>query len=211
MNRRNALIAGGAAFAVMFLWYLALWSPQSGAISNANERAQIAQQKQGDLLVRISRLKAAQRDEPAKRAQVESLRAAIPDGPDLAQFILDTNDAATRSGIDFLSIAPTQPAAPGTPSAPASIDLTMSVSGGYFQVLDFLNRLSTMPRLVVVKELNLGGRADTGRLNVSMTATMFTSGGDGATAPPPPASPGPTTSTTSTTASTAGSSTTGAP
>lgn len=204
MNRRNALIAAGASLAVMLLWFVALWSPRSNAISEANERAQLAQQQQDDLRVRIARLKAAQRDEPAKRAKAEMLRAAIPDEPNLAQFILDTNDAATRSGIDFLSIAPTPPAA-GVGAGPATIALTMSVSGGYFQVLDFLNRLESMPRLVVVKEITVGGRNETGRLSVALTATMFTSQSRTATAP----ASGSATSSTTTSSTVATTSTTG--
>jgi Tfp pilus assembly protein PilO len=197
------LIAAGATFLVLVLWYVALWAPRSRAISEARERTEVAEQQQDNLRVQIARLKAAQRDEPAKRAQAESLRAAVPDEPNLGQFILDTNDAATRAGIEFLSIAPNPPAA-GTATAPAAIELNMSLSGGYFQVLDFLNRLSTMPRLVVIREVTLGGRADTGRLTVSLTAQMFTTGGGGAAAPSPPAGDGATTTTSSTSTTVAG-------
>jgi Tfp pilus assembly protein PilO len=205
------MIAGGASLAVMLLWFIVLWSPRTHAIAKARERTQLAQQQQDDLRVRIARLKAAQRDEPAKRAEAESLRAAIPDEPNLAQFILDTNDAATRSGIDFLSIAPTPPAA-AAGNAPATIALTMSVSGGYFQVLDFLNRLDSMSRLVVVKEVTVGGRAaETGRLNVSLNAAMFTSQARVASAPTSGSSASSSTSSTSSTTALTTSTTGGAP
>ena len=40
------------------------------------------------------------------------------------------------------------------------INLQLSVSGGYFQVVDFVNRLNGLPRLVVIDSLGLttGGR-----------------------------------------------------
>src|SRR5205823_1734241 len=119
----------------------------------------------------LTRLRASKRDEPLKRSQLETLRVAVPDDPNLAQFILDANDAASRSGIEFLSITPSPPApptatpaaaatpAPGTTTAtstpgatapgvsagagaaPVPVRLSLSITGGYFQVLDFVNRL----------------------------------------------------------------------
>ena len=55
----------------------------------------------------LTRLQSSKRDEPLKRSKLETLRVAVPDDPNLAQFILDANDAASRSGIEFLSISPT--------------------------------------------------------------------------------------------------------
>ena len=56
-------------------------------------------------------LRSLQQEEPQKRAQLEALRVAIPDEPNLAQFILDANTAANVSGIQFLSIHPSPPSA----------------------------------------------------------------------------------------------------
>ena len=127
--------------------------------------------------VRIAACRSLQQGEPQKRAQLENLRVAIPDEPNLAQFILDANTAANISGINFLSISPSPPAAgtarrgrarvahrrptPGAPGAgtpPAVINLQLSVSGGYFQVVDFVNRLNGLSRLVVIDSLGLADR-----------------------------------------------------
>lgn len=212
MTRRTKLIAAGACAALLLVWYVALWAPRGRALTDAREREEAAQLAQDDLRVRISRLKAAQRDEPTKRARLETLRAAVPDQPNLGQFILDTNEAANRSGIEFLSISPSQPGA-ATPEAPAEIGLSLSLAGGYFQVLDFINRLSTGPRLVVIDSLNVGGLDATGRLSIGMTARMFTTAGgppaDGATTTT--TAPGASGGTTTTAPSGATTSTTGAP
>lgn len=181
MNRRIMLGGLGAALVLLLVWYFLFWTPRTRDIEAAQDRADQAQLRQDDLLVQLARLRAAKRNEAALRSQIEELRIAIPDQPNLAQFILDTNEAAARSGIDFLSIAPTPPATAGaeegqvTPdaTAPVEIILNMTVSGGYFQVLDFLNRLDALPRLVVVDTLNLGGDGQT--LQVSLTGRMFMS------------------------------------
>lgn len=230
MNRRTMAIGAGAAALILFLWYFLLWSPRNDDLQDAKDRREVAEQQRTQLQSEIARLRAAQKDEPLLRAQLETLRTSIPDDPNLAQFILDSNDAAIRSGIDFISIAPalpaaptaTAPAPPATPGAPGSpvvagtppadIKLSLQIKGGYFQVLDFLNRLDALPRLVVTDGLSITSEpAASPRLTVSVTARMFVRalpasfGGSAAatttTTTAPPAGGGTTTTTTTTGAS----------
>jgi Tfp pilus assembly protein PilO len=162
INRR-LLIPVGVGLVVLILWYVALWSPQSSALSKAKKRTEDAIAKRDTLRTQITRLQESQKDQPLKQAQLETMRVAIPDDPSLAQFILDANDAASKAGIDFLSITPTPPGAGGaTGGAAASASLTpirigMTISGGYFQVLNFINLLNNLPRIVVVDGLGLSG------------------------------------------------------
>lgn len=197
MNRRALGIGALVAVLVIVLWYMLLWSPATGDVQEANDRQDQAEQQAAQLRSEIQRLRAAQQNEPAQRARLEALRAGIPEDPNLAQFILDTNDAAVRAGIDFISVAPTPPTAgapggaaaaatattttttvagaTGTPTAtpPAEIRVNLQIQGGYFQVLDFLNRLDLMPRIVVTDNLTVNADQN-GRLSVTIAARMFT-------------------------------------
>ena len=192
MTRRNLLITGAAALVVLVLWYMLLWSPRKADLAEATERREAAEAKRDELTIRVARLRASQKDEPLKRAQVEALRTTVPDEPNLAAFILDTNDAAAKAGIDFISVAPSEPApavlgapgvatiasaqpagttvAAGTP--PAEIKVQLQITGGYFQVLDFLNRMNELPRLVVTDSLTVNSD-EKAKLTVGMTARMF--------------------------------------
>jgi Tfp pilus assembly protein PilO len=196
VTRRTMLIAGAVAGLVLVLWYLLLWGPQKSDLTEATERRETAETKQSELATRVGRLRAAQKDEPIKRARVEALRTTIPDDPHLADFILAANDAAAKSGIDFISIAPSEPApAPGTPITPAAsaasapragsrptrttapilpaeIKLELQIEGGYFQILDFLNRLNDLPRLVITDGLDIDSD-DKAHLSVNLSARMF--------------------------------------
>ncbi|MGI8686490.1 MAG: type 4a pilus biogenesis protein PilO [Acidimicrobiales bacterium] len=191
MTRRNMLIAGVAAGLILVLWYLLLWSPRKADLAEAKDRREKAEVLRDELAIRVTRLRASQKDEPMKRAQVEALRTTIPDDPNLAAFILDTNDAASKAGIDFISIAPSEPtagagvagaaavntstAAGGAPAAgalPAEVKLQLQITGGYFQVLDFLNRIGEMPRLVITDGLNVSSD-EKAKLSVGVTARMF--------------------------------------
>jgi Tfp pilus assembly protein PilO len=195
---RTMLIAGAAALAILVLWYLVLWSPRKAELNDAREERQAAESTRQELSTRVARLRASQKDEPIKRAQLEALRTTIPDDPNLAAFILDTNDAAAKAGIDWISVSPEEPS-PGTASTasvaaapvtttgtgagtdagttaanrvPAEVRLQLQITGGYFQVLDFLNRLNEMPRLVVTDGLNISSD-DKAKLQVSLKGRMF--------------------------------------
>ena len=177
MTRKITLAAVGASVVLLALWFVLLWGPQGGKLADAEEREEAAAAANAELELRRDRLVAAQAEAPALQAKVEALRVAVPDSPDLAQFILDANDAATASGVDFLSISPTPPAAGTDPTQPSAVNLAISVDGGYFQVLDYLNRVDDMDRIVVVDTLDLAPTGEEGRtagLSVSLSARMFT-------------------------------------
>ncbi|MEN3274011.1 MAG: hypothetical protein V7636_2772, partial [Actinomycetota bacterium] len=81
------------------------------------------------------------------------------------------------SGVDFLSITPSPPVPP--PGAgPAEVHLSIAVTGSYAEVINYLDRLDDLPRLVVIDSLGLtpgGGENPTSEdLSVGITARMFT-------------------------------------
>ena len=198
MNQRVLAIGAGGTVVVLLLWYFVLWGPRNDALSKQRTRTATADKQVQTLKTQLSRLQAAQRAEPVKRAKLERLRAAIPDDPGLAQFILDANDAANRAGINFISIAPTPPTAAASASAtggtpapggagarPAEVKMSMSISGGYSEVLDFMNRLDSLPRIVVIDTLNVTA----GAAAAAPAAAAPASGGTSPTTAPAAAGP----------------------
>jgi len=205
VTRKIALITVGACAVLLAAWFVLLWGPQGGKLSDAQDRKDVAVAANGELELRRDRLVAAQADAPALQAKVESLRVAVPDSPELAQFILNANDAAAASGVDFLSISPTPPSASIDPLLPSEVNVAITVDGGYFQVLDYLNRIDDMERVIVVDTLGLaptgGGEAGPSGLSASLSARMFTTAKPEAlpAAAPAPATAASTEVTTTTT------------
>lgn len=176
MSRRLALIGFGAAGVLLVLWFLLLWGPQGGRLDDAKARRAAAENQNGTLEVRLARLQEAQERAPQLLADLERLRAAVPDDPALAQFILDANTIAEDAGVEFLSIAPGVPS-PSLTGGPPVVNLQIAVNGGYFQVLDYLDRLDALSRVVVVDSLTLTPATEEGEVNigVQLSARMFTS------------------------------------
>lgn len=202
MNRRTLLAVIGGALAIILVWWFAVYSPKRSAISSAKSDRAAAEARGRDLEVTVARLKALDRSRPQLEADLRALNAAIPANPDLGTFILSANEIATRAGVDFLSIAPSPPAQSAGAGQPTSIGLSIQVRGNFFAVVDYLNRLEQLERIVVVDTLSLaaqrasaagtagatgstGGTLDPNALAVTLAAQMYTraapSGATGAT------------------------------
>lgn len=193
MNRRALIFGAIGSVVLILLWYFLLWSPRQGEIEAAQTRTETAEQKSATLEREIDRLQEAQRDEPLKQARRAELQAAAPDDAALGQFILDANAAANASGIEFMTIAQTPPS-PGEGGGLSVISLNFSVAGGYFQILDFMNRLTDLQRLVVIDSVSLSP-GDLGRLSASLGTRMFTTA-TGISAPTTTTTAPPATTTT---------------
>ena len=182
--KRNAIIAVVAgALVVILIWFFAFYKPKGDDVSKTNEQVSTAERQQQDLEATLARLQSLDKERPQQQATLDKLNAAIPPTPDLAEFIFEANTAAADSGVDWLSIAPTPPVASVT-GGPSEIALNIQVQGGFFQVLDYLNRLENLKRLVVTQTVNLSaGGSDTSGSAGSTTATTLATSTSGSGAP----------------------------
>lgn len=194
MNRRALMIGGAACVAVLLLWYFALWSPKGNELSDARDRQQSATDQAEQLALKLAQLQDAQRRAPEILAASDRLRAAVPETAELAQFLLDANDVANQSHVDYLSIAPTPPGASQNAALPSQIVVNLAVKAGYSEMLDFVDRLYAMRRIVIIDSLNvsLDSGAENPLLNLAITGRVFTTATSAAETPvaPAPSAPG---------------------
>lgn len=186
MSRRAILGFVGGTVAVLILWWVLIYSPKTSATSTARSEAAAAERRGLDLEATVARLKELNRNRPELEASLRTLNAAVPATPDLAVFILSANEIAALSGVDFLSISPSPPSVGLGTGAPTTIAISIQVKGGFFAVVDYLNRLEDLERIVVVDGVNLAGQgsgassasndpaADPAAISVTLTARMFT-------------------------------------
>jgi hypothetical protein len=80
--------------------------------------------------------------------------------------------------------------------------LSITVSGTYFSIIDYLDRIDSLPRLVVVDSVTFAPGEGTDQVSLSLSARMFTTaaGVAGTTTPPTPTGSQVTASSTTTTA-----------
>ena len=196
----------GASVVLVLLWWFLLWSPRNKDYNDAAAQAQAAQAQVDQLQAQYNRLYSIKQQIPRLQASLAKMQVAIPDKPQLDQIILAINGAANQSGVEVDAITPTPPTASGgANAAPPSIRVSLSVKAGYNELLDFMDRLDALPRIVVIDSVNMsgtsgGGSVGSAELTVSMSLRLFVT-----TAPPAAGS------TTTTTAPAGGTTTTTTP
>jgi Tfp pilus assembly protein PilO len=164
-----------AAVLLTILWYFLLYSPQSDKLDQAKADQAAQEARQSELQARLGRLKRLQANASVLEAERVKFATAVPENDDLDRFILDVNSRASSAGVEFVSIAPAQPAAGGPPAAagaPTPIALQMQVQGDYFAILRFLEALRDGPRLVTVENFSLSGGGAAGAGGGSMSASI---------------------------------------
>lgn len=185
-----ALLAGG--------WFLLVSPKRADA---ATLRAQAASQQQANqaLKTQISVLKAQAKDLPKQQATLAAVAAKIPSNSAMPTLIRALNAAATDTGVELISMAPTAPspvaagpAAAGT-AAPAGgstaarvaarpassaavgslqqIGVSLNVVGSYFQVAEYLDRLESLSRAFRVSALTLSPGSNPVKPSVSQPST----------------------------------------
>ena len=214
VDRRVLIGTGIAALLVLLVWYVVLWSPRNRAYHKAQNQAETAQSQLSELQAQLGRLQADNRQRPQLEAELARLHSAVPSTPQLAQIFLQIDNAALQSGVTLTSISPSPPVATapstGAPTStgtpPPSISVSLALNGGYYQILDFIDRLDALPRLIVLSTVTISGgsTASTGpELTASITGRMFVS-----QLPPTPSATGTGTAGTTTTTAAGGATTT---
>jgi len=154
VTRRNLLLAGLVAILVAAVWWVFFISPKNSDVSDLEAQTQSAQDAELGLRAQLSQLQAIADSELTFRTALGELESAIPENPDIADFIEALNLLAIESGVGLNSISPAQPS-PVEGAQYFEINLSMAVEGQYFEILGFLFGLSDMERLVRVDSISL--------------------------------------------------------
>jgi Tfp pilus assembly protein PilO len=190
--RRRFAVLVAVAVALAGLWFVALWRPQTARLDDARQRQVAASTEVTTLEAKLADLRKVAGDGSKLDLEGSLLRAAMPDDPQLALLLLQANDAAIRSGVQYLTVTPTEPAPSAVPGAATEIKVSIDVTGRYTQLLDFLDRLAALPRAVVVDTVSVTpeGQGPAPVLRASISGRAFTAQGSApATAPDPEAAP----------------------
>jgi Tfp pilus assembly protein PilO len=148
-----------AAFAltgavVILAWFIGVYRPAGNRLSEVRDEVATAQGEEQSLRATLSRLESIDADRPALEAELRRLEAGVPGQPELANLILSLHDLATASEVDFLSITPALPSRDDAADF-STIALGITAEGRFFTILDLLNRLEDLDRVVVVDSMEL--------------------------------------------------------
>lgn len=183
MNRKLILIAAGVSFVMLLGWWFLMWSPAGSDIEAADRRYRNAQSQAQELTVQLQRLEATQARMPELQSRFLTLTEAVPQTAAMSDFLLSVTDASIASGLDFLTHSATPPRPSDDGADMMTVDLQMTANGGYFQTLDFINRLSSIERVFVIDDVTVAAQATNEEellagppdLNVTISGRLFLS------------------------------------
>jgi Tfp pilus assembly protein PilO len=161
-------------FVVLYGWNSFVLKPKAEAKAEVAKELATARGQEEQLRRNLADLRKLAGDSQAREAELARLARLIPAAPDVAGAIDSLNEVAHQAQVGWSSFVPSPPA----PSAggPASISISMNVSGTFQQIFDYLRRLELLDRLVVVDSLQLNA-ASTGSgppmIEATISARMF--------------------------------------
>lgn len=183
MTRRAPLVVALAAVVLTAAWWYLLYQPQRVEQAELIEQTAQLESEREQLQSQIAVLNDVRDNEADYRSQLTRLREYIPDDPGQPDTLKALQQAADSSGVQITQLTFADPElvedAPETSeelAALARIPTQMTVTGGYFQVVDLLRRVEVdLARAVKVSAVTMAEETEESfpELTVATTGHIF--------------------------------------
>ena len=175
-GRTGTIVAAVVAFLGLLLFWFVVVNPKRGELTDVKAQIAAEEVKTQQLTAELQRLEALQENAAKLQAELGTIRRYVPVRPELANFIVQVQDAANSAGLDFVQISPQLPKNPPEGAALAEVSASIQAKGGYFALQDFIRRLYGLDRALRADTVSIG--VDTlepfgTRLSMQITARVF--------------------------------------
>jgi type IV pilus assembly protein PilO len=199
-NRAVIALALLGSLVLLYGWNSVFLAPRSKARAQVQKDLAASRRQEEDLRQSLAELRKLATNTQVREAELAHLGRLVPADPDVAGAITALNETANQAQVAWSSFVPAPPAP--SPGGAVTVGITMKVAGTFPQIFDYLRRLETLDRLVVVDALTLSAGGTTGgspQLTSDIKARMFAAG-TGAPMPPATVASGSTASPSESTA-----------
>ena len=178
MSRQSILLSVLAAVLVIALWWLFVFTPGQDQLETIQTEIDAAQNEQSSLEQRIAALESVRSRAPEIEAAIARVQSIVPSDPALAAALRQIVAAAEDAGVDIEALNATRPAGDETEADALGLftqNLNLTVTGSYFQVVDFVRRIEDpqiTARGIVFNNLTMAV-SDYPDLTVALTGRMF--------------------------------------
>lgn len=179
MTRRAPILVAIAAVLLTALWWYLLYQPRRVEEAALIEETTKLEDERANLKAQIVVLNEVRDNEDDYRSRLARLRAYIPDGPGQPDTLKALQQAADASGVEVFQTTFDEPelveGAPETNeelTALARIPTLMTITGGYFQVVDLLRRIEVdFSRAVKISTVTMAEETEESFPELTVTAT----------------------------------------
>jgi type IV pilus assembly protein PilO len=184
MTRKWSLLTALLIVAVFVASWFLLIAPKRSEAADLKAQAQSKSDANAALVQKLAQLKAQEAELPAQRAKLAVFRTQIPDNPALPSLVRDLTAAARKVGASLDEMTPQPPTALVDPTAPVTattgtgaaptaqlfgIPMAMKVSGGYFELEQFVSKLEGLKRSFLVTGFTVKPSEETDALPDTLT------------------------------------------
>ena len=153
-RERNILLIGLLVLVLLAVGYYFLFL--GPLLNNLNERTQERADKQAQLAnvqQQVAELEGVRQNAPEIERQLLELSKRIPTQPEIPTFVVQIEEIADAAGVTQLSIEPGSVESPEGGGDYSVVPITMTFTGTYEQMQDFLLRTRNLARLVTVRQV----------------------------------------------------------
>jgi Tfp pilus assembly protein PilO len=178
-GRRAPIIAGVVMAVVVVLAFLLVVSPKRAEVGKAEVALGAAQTEELTLVAQKASLEQAKAEAPANRRIIRQVEQQLPPTADPQGFILLLEHASEQAGVDLSTESIGNPTVADVTTGITVIPITVSLTGTYFSLTEYLFQLETLPRAAKVISVSLapgttGGTTVTGTLTLQVTMELYT-------------------------------------
>jgi len=174
-SRQWAVGTALAVVLVLVAGVMLLVQPRRSEAASLKEQTASQETSNVALQAKIVTLKAQQQDLPRQQARLAQIRQQLPEGPNLPSMVRSLSDIARATGVELITLAPSNPEALAQPAAAApptaqqqpvtpdsaptvtagvqQIPVKISVVGTYAELTQFLGRVESLQRSMIVGEV----------------------------------------------------------
>lgn len=171
-GRRAPIIAGVAVALIAVLAFVLLVRPKMSQVSEAKVELEAAQDEEIVLEAQLRTLQDAQAAAPETERQIALIENQVPPTADLPALIRLLQSAADRAAVDFFSFTPATPVAAATGQF-STISSSITVTGGYFSIDEFLFLIETLPRAAKGVSISVAPGGGDSAVSSSETLTLL--------------------------------------
>jgi len=141
---RERLLGVAAMVLVLVAGAMLLVRPVRESTSQARDDERAARRESQTLQDQIRVLQSLQANEATLREQAAKALAEFPPTPALPGLVNALQNLADKAGVELASVSPSTPKPSSLHPQLAEITTQLNVTGGYFEIQDFLSRLEDL-------------------------------------------------------------------
>lgn len=151
LHTRLAILAGVVVVIVLVYWYF-FWSPKSEELERARANLQKREKTLNEYRAVARELPKFEQEFKRLNKEFEQAALKLPEEKEIPSLIEGVYAAVSAAGLEAVAFTPKREI---PRDIYAEIPIEMNVFGSYYELADFFYRVSKLPRIVNVRELNM--------------------------------------------------------